>query len=103
MSVVIVLEGVGPDRFTVSVSALAELAACLHVLTEPAHHPEHALWAAEVVRSAPAGFRSGLRRFAPLWTALRWRAFYPGLDSTPSGTGLAGLSLDQFAELTAYT
>jgi len=94
MSVVVVLEGVGPDRFTVTVSPLAELAAALHVLTGHTHHSEHASWAAEVTRSAPPALRSGLDRFAPLWTALRWRGFYPGLT---------GMSLDQFAELTAYT
>ncbi|KAB2343680.1 ArsR/SmtB family transcription factor [Actinomadura rudentiformis] len=95
MSVVIILEGVDADRFTVAVSPLAELAAGLHVLTEHAHHPEQAPWAVEVIRTAPPAFRSGLRRFAPLWTALRWRAFYPGLNGD--------ISLDQFAELTAYT
>jgi DNA-binding transcriptional ArsR family regulator len=96
MSVVIVLEGVGPDRFAVTVSPLAELAATLHVLTEHTHHAEHASWAAEVTDTSPPAFRAGLRRFAPLWTALRWRAFYPGLDVT-------GGDLDQFARLTAYT
>jgi DNA-binding transcriptional ArsR family regulator len=98
MSVVIVVAGTAPDRFTVTVSPLAELAASLHVLTEHAHHAEHAPWADRVARTAPPAFRSGLRRFAPLWTALRWRAFYPGLDAP-----LTGLSLDRFAELTAYT
>ncbi|OHV30346.1 MULTISPECIES: ArsR/SmtB family transcription factor [Pseudofrankia] len=118
MSVVIVLDGAGPDRFSVAVSPLAELAASLHVLTEHAHHAKHAGWATAVVGTAPPEFRAGLRRFAPLWTALRWRAFYPGLGGPVSGgpvsggpgTGgpglgmpLAGLSLDRFAELTAYT
>ncbi len=93
MSVVIVLGGVGPERFTVAVSPLAELAACLHVLTGPDHHAEHAGWAVEVIAAAPPAFRAGLRRFAPLWNALRWRGFYPGLD---------GAGLDTFAELTAY-
>jgi DNA-binding transcriptional ArsR family regulator len=104
MSVVIVLEGVGADRFTVAVSPLAELAATLHVLTEHTHHAEHAAWAAEVTSSAPSAFRSGLRRFAPLWTAIRWRAFYPGLDAASSATvPPARLCLDDFALLTAYT
>ncbi|MGW0331515.1 DUF5937 family protein [Streptomyces sp. NPDC003011] len=98
MPVVIVLEGAAPDRFAVTVSPLAELAASLHVLTGHAHHTEHAPWAEEVARSAPPAFRAGLRRFAPLWTALRWRGFYPGLD-----VSLDRLSLDTFAELTAYT
>ncbi len=98
MSVVILLEGVSAAHFTVTVSPLAELAASLHVLTERAHHAEHAHWADEVVRAAAPEFRSGLWRFAPLWTALRWRAFYPGLG----GPGPSELSLDQFAELTAY-
>lgn len=103
MSVVVVLAGVGADRFTVAVPPLAELAACLHLLTSPAHHPEHAPWANRVTRAAPPAFRSGLRRFAPLWTALRWRVFYPGSGTdTPAGP-LTGLPLDRFAELTAYT
>jgi DNA-binding transcriptional ArsR family regulator len=98
MSVVIVLEGAAPDCFTVAVSPLAELAASLHVLTEHAHHAEHAAWAERTTGAAPPAFRAGLRRFAPLWTALRWRGFYPGLDAP-----LAGLPADRFAELTAYT
>lgn len=82
MSVVVVLEGAGPGRFTVAVSPLAELAASLHVLTGHGrgHHAEHAPWAQEVARAAPAAFRAGLRRFSPLWTALRWRGFYTGLE-----------------------
>jgi DNA-binding transcriptional ArsR family regulator len=96
MAVVIVLDGVGAERFTVAVSPPAELAACLHVLTEHEHHPERAAWAGGVLSAAPPALRAGLRRFAPLWTALRWRGFYPGL-------GEAGPSLEHFAELTAYT
>ncbi|MFE4612408.1 DUF5937 family protein [Streptomyces niveus] len=126
MSVVVVLEGAGPGRFTVAVSPLAELAAGLHVLTGHGHHAEHAPWAREVARTAPAVFRAGLRRFSPLWTALRWRGFYTGLagptgpagrpapGSVPAGptpplpplSSLAPLSripLDHFAELTAYS
>ncbi|CAM5516805.1 ArsR/SmtB family transcription factor [Streptomyces aurantiogriseus] len=98
MSVVIVLEGTAADHFTVAVSPLAELAASLHVLTEHAHHAEHSAWAERTAAAAPPGFRAGLRRFAPLWTALRWRGFYPGLDAS-----LTGLPADRFAELTAYT
>ncbi|WP_284048773.1 DUF5937 family protein [Streptomyces sp. YS415] len=98
MPVVIVLEGAGPGRFTVAVSPLAELAASLHVLTEHAHHAEHAPWAEGITRAAPPAFRAGLRRFAPLWTALRWRGFYPGLAAP-----LATLPTDRFAELTAQT
>ncbi|MFI1014342.1 DUF5937 family protein [Streptomyces sp. NPDC020965] len=108
MSVVIVLEGAVPGRFPVVVSPLAELAACLHVLTEHAHHADRAPWAEEVIRTAPPAFRAGLRRFAPLWTALRWRGFYTGLEGTGGGgtapaPTLTRLPLDQFAELTAYS
>lgn len=127
MSVVVVLEGAGPGRFTVAVSPLAELAASLHVLTVHGHghHAEHAPWAREVARTAPAAFRAGLRRFSPLWTALRWRGFYMGLERTgvsappppPPPTPLAPPSIpspvppvpvvappvDRFAELTAYS
>jgi DNA-binding transcriptional ArsR family regulator len=93
MSVSIVVEAVDPARFTVTVSPLAELAASLHVLTEHTHHPAYAEWAADVTRNAPPAFRAGLQRLAPLWTALRWRAFYP----------MVAPSLDRFAQLTAYT
>jgi DNA-binding transcriptional ArsR family regulator len=119
MTVVIVLEGALPGRFTVAVSPLAELAASLHVLTEHGHHADRAPWAEEVARTAPPAFRAGLRRFSPLWTALRWRGFYTGLDGPAWGGGapgpgvgagpagraptLARLPLDQFAELTAYS
>ncbi|MEV6655234.1 DUF5937 family protein [Streptomyces sp. NPDC051219] len=111
MSVVIVLEGATPHRFTVAVSPLAELAATLHVLTEHGHHPDHAPWAEQVAGAAPPAFRAGLRRFSPLWTALRWRGFYPGLDGVAAGAGAASgarspnparLPLERFAELTAY-
>ncbi|MCL8013489.1 DUF5937 family protein [Streptomyces sp. AS02] len=98
MPVVIVLEGATPDRFTVTVSPLAELAASLHVLTEHTHHTQHAPWAEETTRDAPPAFRAGLRRFSPLWTALRWRGFYPGLNAP-----LPELTTDRFAELTAHT
>ncbi|MCX4767116.1 DUF5937 family protein [Streptomyces sp. NBC_01275] len=106
MSVVIVLDGAVRGRLSVTVSPFAELAACLHVLTGHAHHAGRSAWAEQVTGSAPPGFRAGLRRFAPLWTALRWRAFYPGLDaSAPPGHGASpgALPLDRFAELTAYT
>ncbi|WP_405821786.1 DUF5937 family protein [Streptomyces sp. NBC_00838] len=131
MSVVVVLEGAGPGRFTVAVSPLAELAASLHVLSVHGHghHAEHAPWAREVTRTAPAAFRAGLRRFSPLWTALRWRGFYTGLERTervagppavrPPGPGsdpglsgspqspapspLSRLPVDRFAELTSYS
>ncbi|MFD7088305.1 DUF5937 family protein [Streptomyces sp. NPDC059896] len=88
MSVVIVLEGAGPGSFTVAVSPLAELSACLHALTESAHHPELRDWGRAVTANASAELRAGLRRFSPLWSALRWRGFYPGLDGTrPAGAG----------------
>ncbi|MFC8074001.1 DUF5937 family protein [Streptomyces sp. NPDC057307] len=90
MSVVVVLEGAGAARFTVAVSPLAELAASLHVLTGHGHHAEHAPWAREVAGSAPAAFRAGLRRFSPLWTALRWRGFYTGLERTEGSAGPVG-------------
>lgn len=103
MPVVIVLDGATPERFTVTVSPLAELAASLHVLTEHTHHAEHAPWAEAVMDTAPNAFRTGLRRFAPLWSALRWRAFYPGLGDRGAVASPARLGLDRFAELTAYT
>ncbi|MFH0172437.1 DUF5937 family protein [Streptomyces cacaoi] len=106
MSVVIVLDGAVRGRLTVTVSPFAELAACLHVLTEHGHHAGRTAWARQVTDSAAPEFRAGLRRFAPLWTALRWRGFYPGLDaSAPPGHGSSpgALPLDRFAELTAYT
>lgn len=113
MSVVIVLEGATSGHFTVAVSPLAELAASLHVLTEHGHHADHAPWAEEITRASPPAFRAGLRRFSPLWSALRWRGFYTGLDRAAHGRGpnpgpaaqtdaLARLPLEQFAELTAY-
>ncbi|MFJ3803261.1 DUF5937 family protein [Streptomyces sp. NPDC090088] len=98
MSVVIVLEGTASDRFTVTVYPPAELAASLHVLTGHGHHTEHAAWAERTIAAGPAAFRAGLGRFAPLWTALRWRGFYPGLQTPPTE-----LTVDRFAELTAYT
>jgi DNA-binding transcriptional ArsR family regulator len=95
MSVVVMLAGAAADRFTVTVSPPAELAASLHALTEHAHHAEHSAWARDVCAAAPADFRAGLRRFSPLWDALRWRGFYPGVDP-------AAAPVDEFAELTGY-
>jgi DNA-binding transcriptional ArsR family regulator len=97
VSVVIVVDGVDADRFVVTVSPSAELAASLHVLTEHGHHTEHVPWVRKVLADAPAAFLAGLQRFSPLWTALRWRGFYPG-----PGTPPAPLSDRRFAELTAY-
>lgn len=100
------LEGAGPGRFMVAVSPLAELAASLHVLSVHGHghHAEHAPWAEEVIRTAPPAFRAGLRRFSPLWTALRWRGFYMGLERAEgSPAPLTRLPVDRFAELTAYS
>ncbi|MCX5445558.1 ArsR/SmtB family transcription factor [Streptomyces nigrescens] len=115
MSVVIVLEGAGPGSFTVAVSPLAELSACLHALTGSAHHPQLREWATAVTDGASGALRAGLHRFSPLWSALRWRGFYPGLDGTAAGgtgpvaggldeqlQGLAGLPVARFAELTAF-
>lgn len=106
MSVVIVVDGVDAGRFAVTVSPSAELAACLHVLTEHGHHTEHVPWARQMLAGAPAAFLAGLHRFSPLWTALRWRGFYPGSGPAPggvvTGTPPVTLSLRQFAEVTAY-
>lgn len=106
MSVVIVVGGVDAGRFTVTVSPSAELAAGLHVLTEYGHHPGHVPWARQVLAGAPPAFLAGLRRFSPLWTALRWRGFYPGPDPVPGGAVNGAppvtLSVRQFAEFTAY-
>jgi hypothetical protein len=101
MAVVVLLEGVGAERFTVTVSPAAELAAALHVLTERAHHPAHTAWADAVLLASTPELRAGLRRFAPLWTAVRWRGFYPGLGAPPGAVPPAGLP-ERFAELTAY-
>ncbi|GAA0906473.1 ArsR/SmtB family transcription factor [Virgisporangium aurantiacum] len=106
MSVVIVVDGVDAGRFAVTVSPSAELAASLHVLTEHGHHTEHVPWVRQVLADAPAAFLAGLHRFSPLWTALRWRGFYPGpgpaSGGAVTGTPPVALSPRQFAELTAY-
>jgi DNA-binding transcriptional ArsR family regulator len=78
MSVLILLAGTGDSALSIVVSPLAELSACLNVLTESDHHRGQAGWAANAIERAPGEFVDTMMRFSPLWMAYRARYFYIG-------------------------
>lgn len=77
MAITFRLDGARPSRVMVGCSPLAELMACLHVLTEQDHHPHQQNWTRAVSAALPADVVAGLRRFAPLWARYRCRLLFP--------------------------
>lgn len=105
MSIVLDLGELGPADVAVGPSALSELMASLHVLAEPEHHPEAAVWAARAAAAGPE-LRDELSVFAPLWARYRCRLFFP--RALPLAAGLdeelaeiAALPAEDFLELMA--
>jgi DNA-binding transcriptional ArsR family regulator len=103
MAITFLLEGCQPARVTIGTSPIAELMACLHVLTEPEHHPHQQRWAHATTSTLPPALAASLRRFAPLWARYRCRLLLPirrPLDRTlEEELGiLADLDIDVFAE-----
>lgn len=107
VAVVVMLSGVGREHIHVRSSALAELGAGLHVLTEIDHHRDLSQWRAHVSAKTTGTWMQQIRQWAPLWSAMRWRGFYAGaelgLDTFDDEIdALAEQPLDLFCEYVAY-
>jgi DNA-binding transcriptional ArsR family regulator len=69
----------------VVVSPLLELGAALHVLAAPAHHPEHADWAARVSAALPPALADDLAAWSFTVTGIRSAVFLrPGPGAVPT-------------------
>ncbi|THV29038.1 DUF5937 family protein [Glycomyces paridis] len=71
MTLTIDISGLPPDRLRFAASPLAELTAMLHVLAEPAHHPQLASWAADVWAKLRPELAERLREAEFLWRSSR--------------------------------
>ncbi|MFB6808036.1 DUF5937 family protein [Streptomyces sp. NPDC056387] len=71
MTLRIDISGLPSERLRFAASPLAELAAMLHVLAEPGHHPQLAGWAADVWAGLPPGLADRLREAEFLWRSSR--------------------------------
>jgi DNA-binding transcriptional ArsR family regulator len=97
------LAGLRPADVEVVVSPLAELSAALHALTGSDHHPATRSWAEQTRSAVPAELAADIDRFTPLWSAMRWRGFYHGIEApAPSlPDELAALATIPTSELAA--
>lgn len=77
MAVTIRLQDARASQLVIGVSPLAELMSCLHLLTEPGHHPHQQRWASTVTSRLSPHLVASLRRFAPLWARYRCRMMLP--------------------------
>lgn len=109
MTVVLVTEGTPRASVRVVVSAMAELAACLHALTEADHHGALRQWRADLLDSLDASMRRRIERLSPLWAAYRARVLYPSGESAGEShtfadelAGLRRMDVAHFTRLTAY-
>lgn len=107
MAITVLLEGVPASRVTVGTSPLAELMACLHVMTEQEHHQHQQQWAHATTAKLSAQIAASLGRFAPLWARYRCRLMLPLAPPLNRDLGeelltLAELEIDVFAEFIAY-
>lgn len=71
MTLRIDIGGMPPGRLRFAASPLAELTAMLHVLAEPAHHPQLAGWAGEVWGGLRPELAERLREAEFLWRSSR--------------------------------
>lgn len=71
MTLRIAIGGVPTERLRFAASPLAELTAVLHLLAEPAHHPQLAGWAGEVWAGLPSELAERLREAEFLWRSSR--------------------------------
>ncbi|MFD7640743.1 DUF5937 family protein [Kitasatospora sp. NPDC059795] len=71
MTLRIDLTGTPPERIRFAVSPLAELAAMLHVLAAPEHHPQYAGWAAGVWAGLRPELADRLHEAEFLWRSSR--------------------------------
>src|SRR3954463_457018 len=71
------IAGLPADRILVTSSPLAELAAVLHLLAEPQHHPDPASDAGSMKPSIPARLAAELDEFGLLWVSGRADFLFP--------------------------
>lgn len=71
------IAGLPAGRIRVTPSPLAELAAVLHLLAEPQHHPDLASDAASMKASIPAQLAAELDEFGLLWVSGRADFLFP--------------------------
>lgn len=107
MAVTLDLRGVRSTRLITGVSPLAELMSCLHVLTEPGHHPHQQRWAGTTSAQLPPHLTAALRRFAPLWARYRCRILLPAQTTlnwslSRELQALAAFRIEDVAEHIAY-
>jgi len=77
------IAGVPIDRIRVAPSPLAELAAVLHLLAEPQHHPDAGAAAAAMAAAVPADLAAELDELGLLWVSGRADFLFPP-DPRPS-------------------
>ncbi|MER5641504.1 DUF5937 family protein [Kitasatospora sp. NPDC002227] len=78
MSLTVDISGVPPERMLFAVSPLAELAAMLHVLAVPGHHPSLQGWVARTREALPGELAARLAGSAFLWRSFRADFLLPG-------------------------
>jgi len=78
MSLSVDVSGLSADGYRFAASPLAELAAMLHALCEPAHHPELRDWQAETMSVLPVEIIRGLNQSDLLWRSSRADFLLPG-------------------------
>jgi DNA-binding transcriptional ArsR family regulator len=96
LSVVLYLGSRPEQAVSFGVSALAELTALLHALSEPGHHPAQRKRLTEIRDRVPDALTAELSRWSCLWGTYRARLLFPG----PLGLGVAlGRELDAIASI----
>jgi DNA-binding transcriptional ArsR family regulator len=83
VSVTIHVQGLPMDRYVFGTSPLAELAAALHVLMEPAHHSGRQAWATAITAAIPPDLRERIAASNVLWRSSRADFLLP---ATPRAT-----------------
>ncbi|WP_328953308.1 DUF5937 family protein [Kitasatospora purpeofusca] len=79
MSLTIDITGLPDERLLFTPSPLAELSAMLHVLAEPAHHPDLHGWAASTTATVPPALAERLTEAEFLWRSSRADFLVPGI------------------------
>ena len=107
MAVTLDLTDVKSSRLVTGLSPLAELMSCLHVLTEPGHHPQQQRWASDTSAQLPPHLTAALRRYAPLWARFRCRVLLPREPTLNSSldqelSALGALDIHEVAEHISY-
>lgn len=106
MSITLDVASTDVANVRVGPSPLAELMATLHVLTSTDHHPESSQLIQNVTSHLDQSVRNSIWSFAPLWSRLRCRLFFP-LEGTPDASWdvelkrIRQLNIDDFADIAA--